>query len=514
MQLDELRPFLDQIALLPPNEQRELLAIVQKLDAAKAKQQAQQNFLSFVHYMWPSFIDGQHHKQMADLFDQVIAGKKRRVIINMPPRHTKSEFASIHLPAYFLGRFPEKKVMMASHTAELAVGFGRKVRGLVDRRDFQELFPGVKLSADSKAAGRWATNRGGEYFATGVGGAVAGKGADLFIIDDPHSEQDAIQGEYNPEVYQRVMDWYEQGPRQRLQPGASVVVVMTRWSLRDLTGQLIKKQINTPGSDEWEVIELPAIMPANDAKGLPERPLWPEFWKMDELLRTKNSMAISKWNAQYQQHPTSEEGALIKREYWKDWPNSKPPACEVVVQSWDTAFTAGTRSDYSACTTWGIFREEETGKYAIILLDAVRGKWEFPQLKREALELYRKHEPDICLIEGRAAGQPLIYELRAMGIPIQEVTVGRGANGAANDKISRINSVTDIFASGNVYAPKGKRWAEEVIEECAAFPAGEHDDYVDTVTMAMHRFRQGGWLINDNDDWGDSEAPVRRKRYY
>jgi predicted phage terminase large subunit-like protein len=500
--------------LLPAAQQKELLDLVQKLDAAKTKAQARVNFMPFVHYMWPTFIDGKHHKIMADLFDDVVSGKKKRVIINMPPRHTKSEFASIHLPAYFLGRFPEKKVMMASHTAELATGFGRKVRGLIDRKDFQELFPGVRLSADNKAAGRWATNRGGEYFAAGVGGALAGKGADLCIIDDPHSEQDAIQGEYNPDVYDKVMEWFEGGPRQRLQPGGAIIVVMTRWSLRDLTGQLVRKQINSPGSDEWEVIELPAIMPANDDKGLPERPLWPEFWKHEELLRTKNSIPVSKWNAQYQQQPTSEEGALIKREHWLDWPNSKPPECSIVVQSWDTAFTTGTRADYSACTTWGIFEHPETGKNSIILLDAHKGKWEFPQLKKEALELYRRYEPDICLIEARAAGQPLIYEMRAMGLPVQDVVVGRGSAGNSNDKISRVNGITDVFASGNVYAPREKRWAEEVIEECAAFPAGEHDDYVDTVTMAMSRFRQGGWLVNDNDDFDDGWKARRAKTYY
>lgn len=506
--LNDLRQYLDQIALLPHAEQKELLSLLSKLDNARQKEGARENFLDFVHYMWPSFIDGQHHKLMANLFDDVVAGRKRRVIINMPPRHTKSEFASIHLPAYFLGRFPEKKVMMASHTAELAVGFGRKVRGLIDRKDFQELFPGVALSADNKAAGRWATNRGGEYYAVGVNGAVAGKGADLFIIDDPHSEQDAIQGEYNPEIYTKVMDWYEQGPRQRLQPGASIIVVMTRWSLRDLTGALLSKQKNTPGSDEWEVITLPAIFPESG------NPLWPEFWKLEELLRTKNSMSIPKWNAQYQQEPTSEEGALIKRADWQDWKGSKPPKCELVVQSWDTAFTTGTRSDYSACTTWGIFFNEETGKNSIILLDAVKGKWEFPELKRKALQFYQDHEPEICLIEGRATGQPLIYELRAMGIPVQEVTVGRGKNGQSNDKISRVNSITDIFASKNVYAPLSKRWAQEVVEECAAFPAGEHDDLLDTVVMTMSRFRSGGWLINEHDDWGSDDHYRPKREYY
>jgi len=510
---DDLTPYLSQIAHLPFEKQKELLEIAERLQSAQKKQQATNTFMGFVKYMWPSFIEGSHHKIMARLFDDVVEGRKKRVIINIAPRHTKSEFASIHLPAYFLGRYPEKKVIMASHTSELAVGFGRKVRGLVDRKDFQGLFPGVRLSADSKAAGRWATSRGGEYFAIGVGGALAGKGADLCIIDDPHSEQDAIIGEYNPEVYQKVMEWYEGGPRQRLQPGGSIIIVMTRWSLRDLTGQLVKKQLNSSNGDTWDVIELPAIMPSGNA-------LWPEFWSLDELTRTKNSIPISKWNAQYMQQPTSEEGALIKREYWQDWdktgPDGKirPPKCDVIVQSWDTAFTTGTRADYSACTTWGIFKNEETDKNAIILIDAERGKWEFPGLKRRAKELYEKHQPDICLIEGRAAGQPLIYELRAMGLPVQEVTVGRGSPGQSNDKISRVNSVTDVFASQNVFAPKAKRWAQEVIEECAAFPAGENDDYVDTVVMAMSRFRQGGWLLNDNDAWDDDIEHHRKKMAY
>lgn len=507
--MDDIAFLMSQLGHLPPEYIKDLHDIVSKLDTAKKKAAAAGGFMPFVKYMWPSFIEGQHHKIMADLFDDVVEGRKRRVIINIAPRHTKSEFASIHLPAYFLGRYPDKKIIMASHTSELAVGFGRKVRSLVDRKDFQELFPGVSLSQDSKAAGRWATSRGGEYFAVGVGGALAGKGADLCIIDDPHSEQDAIIGEYNPEVYQKVMEWYEGGPRQRLQPGGSIIVVMTRWSLRDLTGQLVKKEMNSSSGDKWEIIELPAIFPDTG------NPLWPEYWSLEELLRTKNSIPISKWNAQYMQRPTSEEGALIKREYWQDWPGKTPPKCDIVVQAWDTAFTTGTRADYSACTTWGIFFNEETNKNAIILLDAIRGKWEFPGLKREALKHYEKHEPDICLVEGRAAGQPLIYELRQMGIPIQEVTAGRGSSTQSNDKISRVNSVTDMFASMNVFAPKDKRWAQEVIEECAAFPAGEHDDFVDTVTMVMARFRQGGWLRNDNDDWQDAiETHKKRAKVY
>ena len=223
----------------------------------------------------------------------------------MPPRHTKSEFASYLFPAWFLGRYPNKKIIQTAHTAELSVGFGRKVGNLIQSEDYQKIFKGVALSADSKAAGRWNTNKGGEYFAIGVGGAVTGKGADVLVIDDPHSEQDATVGAYNPDVYDKVYEWYTSGPRQRLQPGGAIIIVMTRWSKRDLTGQIIKNSTQKEGSSEWEVIELPAIMPSGNA-------LWEEFWKKEELLSLKAELPISKWSAQYQQDPTSEEGALIK----------------------------------------------------------------------------------------------------------------------------------------------------------------------------------------------------------
>lgn len=501
---------------LTPDKQAELLRLVRNFEQSQNIENARKGFLPFVKYMWPDFIEGPHHRKIAKLFDDVVEGRKKRIIINMAPRHTKSEFASVFLPAYFLGRYPKKKIIETSHTAELAIGFGRKVREMVDGKDFQTLFPDLSLSQSSKAAGRWATSQGGEYFAIGVGGKLAGKGADLLVIDDPHSEQDALIGETNPDVYHKVMGWYEGGPRQRLQPGGSIIIVMTRWSLLDLTGQLVKKQINDPGSDTWEIIELPAVLPAEapkpDGSHKPERPIWPGFWSMDELKRTRASIPISKWSAQYQQNPTSEEGALIKREYWKDW-EGPIPKVDAVIMSWDTAFTSGTRSDYSACTIWGVFKEPETKTNNLILMDAVRGKWEFPELKKNVLSLYKQWTPEICLIEAKAAGHPLIFELRRMGIPVQDVSVVGMRNGA-NDKVARVNSVTDVFASGMVWAQKLRTNHQEVIEECAAFPAGEHDDYVDTVTMAITRFRQGGWVGTEHDEDAEDEYEYQTYEYY
>lgn len=501
MNLEELLPKIRDLSLA---EQRELLALVERLEDAKDRESSQQKFMAFVKKCWPGFIQGRHHEIMAEAFERVMFGDCKRLIINMPPRHTKSEFASYLLPAWFMGNFPDRKIIQATHTAELAVDFGRKVRNLVDSEDFQKVFPGVKLQSDSKASGRWNTSQGGAYFAVGVGGAIAGKGADLFIIDDPHTEQQAILAAHDASIYDKVFEWYTSGPRQRLQPGARIVVVMTRWGKRDLTGRLIQSSMDRDGVSEWEVIELPAILPSGN-------PLWPEYWSRDALEALKAELPSYKWMAQYQQQPTNAEGAILKREWWKRWPDSRPPACEYIIVSADTAFTKNNRSDYTAFTVWGVFdnpNDNGTDTPNLILLDAFKDRLEFPELKARAMEVYQEWEPDTLMIEGKASGLPLIHELRQLGIPVSEFTPTR----ASGDKIMRANSISDMFASGIVWAPETK-WADDVIEECASFPNGSHDDFVDAVIMAMMRYRQGGF-IRLPSDYEDEDHLPRRAEYY
>jgi predicted phage terminase large subunit-like protein len=718
--------------------------------------------------------------------------------------NTKSEFASYLLPAWFMGNFPEKKIIQSTHTAELAVNFGRKVRNLIDTESYQKIFRNIGLQSDSKAAGRWATSRGGEYFAVGVGGAIAGKGADLFIIDDPHTEQEAILAAHDASVYDKAFEWYTSGPRQRLQPGAAIVIVMcmtgdtsvllsdgtekplseirpgdevatyddgviatsrinnwrssgidsvftvltksgriikankrhpflvdfdgerkwvrleslragfmlvatkvacapqdhkesqepalpvrrplrtdakipellqapseatgsgkvrsasvespscqrasvqdvttkstfqrkqlrlrasigsktatesllksmwkwlksattfatsanssqqrktlertgavsfvlttatiqeksggcsattvtsrldterlqkslsgrlstyavtldeivsieysgeeevfdvevnetenfiangvvshnTRWGKRDLTGRLIQSSTERDGTSEWEVIELPAIMPSGN-------PLWPGYWSKEALDALKSELPASKWNAQYQQQPTNEEGAILKRDWWKRWTKPYAPDVEYVMISADTAYTKNNRSDYSAFTVWGVFQcEDEMGNFrpSLILLDAFKERLEFPALKAKTLEMYREWQPDTLLIEAKASGLPLIHELRSMGVPVSDFTPTRGTKMAPNDKIVRANSVADIISSGMVWAPE-RKWADEVIEDCAAFPNGANDDLVDSVVMALMRYRQGG-LIRLPSDYEEEELPRRHAAYY
>jgi predicted phage terminase large subunit-like protein len=774
----DLNYLLSNLHKLDQEEKTQLLEELDLLEKLK------NDFLFFGKQVYEGLLIGYHHRKMAEKFEEAVGGGGKRIIINMAPRHGKSIFTSYLLPAWFLGKFPGKKVIQTSHTGELAVDFGRKVRNLIDSPDYQALFPGVELSYDSKAAGRWSTNRGGEYNALGVGAAMAGKGADLLIIDDPHalpldteiptlkgwrtigeleigdfvygpdglpvrvtaksevvqdrelyavstddgetvycdgghlwayhsettlknaplvktaparelvrwdkpnkpylprhapvayphaqlpvdpyilgawlgdgtsslglreklrnlgvlsnkhvpemylrasieqrmallqglmdtdgdvtevgqcafnntngeltyvvqelvhslgvkasvhryedsregcnpiyrvtfqlegaarmprkrgltrtptdksrrsfsvvatglrsavqcitvdradgqflvgrgyvvthnSEQEAKTG--NPAIFDSAYEWYQTGPRQRLQPNASVVVVQTRWSKKDLTGRLIDNMMKNEGGDQWEVIELPMELPSGE-------PMWPEFWKKEDIQKLKKTIDVRYWQAQYQQNPTSEEGALVKREWWREWQDEDPPECSYIILSIDTAHEKNTRADFSAFTVWGVFDyvdpaepdRKKLGKPTqhIILLEAFKERLEFPELKRKAFDTWRDWEPDGFIVEKKASGAPLIQELRKMGIPVQEFTPSKG-----QDKVSRVNSVSDMFRSGFVWAPM-TRWAEDVINEVAEFPSGEHDDYVDSMSQALMRFRQGGFITLDVDFQDDAQ---------
>lgn len=510
-QIEEIQRQLPQF---PLEDQRNLLRMLRRYEDVDGRANARTSFLAYVQRLWPDFIYGRHHKTMAETFDRIVEGGLKRLIINMPPRHTKSEFASWLLPSYFLGHHPKKKVIQSSNTAELASGFGRKVRNLIQSdATFKELFPGITLARDSTASNHWHTNKEGEYFAIGVNGKVTGKGADLFIIDDPHSEQEAKQAEFKPEIFDDVYEWYTSGPRQRLQPNAAIVIVMTRWSARDLTGRLLAEQKRSPLSDRWEVINFPAILHENTDDPESEEALWPEFWKLQELQATRAALPVTKWQTQYQQNASSDAGAIIKRNQWRRWTRDYAPPCKFVLQSWDTAFTKTDRSNYSACTTWGVFEHNDPDAPKpldhIILLDAYRDKLEFPQLKAEVMRKRKEFRPDCILVEQKSSGTPLIQELRSQGVPLEATTPTR----AEGDKIARANAVAPIFASGYVWAPD-RCWADDVIDECAVFPRGELDDYVDTVTQALQRFRQGRFIALPDDELFDERPARRRGGYY
>ena len=492
-------PELQDLAAVPEDVKNELLRLELRLAQITARDQATSSFLSFCRYVWPEMIVGAHHKKIAAALDRVVSGECKRLMIAMPPRHGKSQMGSYLFPAYLMGKKPDSKLIVGSHTAELAQRFGRMIRNLVADERYKELFPDFLLSADSKAAGRWDTSHGGEAFFIGKGGAMTGRGGNVVILDDILDEQDALSNT----AMENTWEWYQSGPRQRLQPNGAIIVINTRWKTDDLSGRLLKLQ-GAIKSDKWEVLEFPAILPSGG-------PLWPEYWKLEELEAVKHTIGLQKWNAQWQQTPTADEGAILKREWWQRWKPEEPPLVEYIIQSYDTAYSKKETADYSVITTWGVFVPDQDSGPNIILLDVKKGRWDFPELKRIAREEYKAWNPDNVLIEAKATGITLQQELRRVGIPV--TMYSPGGRRAGQDKVSRANSIAPILESGMVWAPETE-WADELIEECAAFPNGDHDDMVDSTTQALMRFRAGNFIALNTDEEDDSSDAHEEMEYY
>lgn len=456
------------IAALPgmsPKEQEALLTDLERVAEDKRRQTARDDFLAFCHYVCFGFLEGAHHRFMKPILHRVRDGTEIRVTISMPPRFGKSFSIAYLFVAWYLGHNPTHQIIMVTHTATLSESFGRQVRDLIDTTAYRELFPDTVVAKDKAAAGNWMTTVGGKYLAIGIGANVAGHGAHLLIADDLVSENAVMS---NPETaFDNAWKYCMVGPLQRLMPGGRIIMIGTRWGKLDPIGKALAWAEDNPSSPQWLEVRFPAILPSG-------RSLWPEQWPVEQLEAKRASMLGQFWAAQYMQSPTNEEGALIKREWWQVWKQDLPPDVEFVIQTWDTAHEAKNYADYSACTTWGIWTDEKDVSN-IILLDAVRGRWEFPELKKKVLEKWKQWDPEALIVEKKAAGAPLIQELRRMNIVVQEISPSRGSRGMSNDKRARMNAIAGVFEAGRVWIPD-KRWAWEVVDEVAEFPFGANDD--------------------------------------
>jgi predicted phage terminase large subunit-like protein len=484
----------------PEDLEAEQLRLELRLRVLEARDKATATFIDFCKYVWPEMLVGEHHLKIAEALDRVIAGKCKRLMIAMPPRHGKSQMGSYLFPAYLMGKLPQSKLIVGSHTAELAQRFGRMIRNLVEDERYAELFPNTKLSVDSKAAGRWNTNAGGEAFFIGKGGAMTGRGGDIVVLDDILDEQDAV----SETAMENTWEWYTSGPRQRLQPNGAIIIINTRWKTDDLSGRLLRQQGQLK-SDQWEILEFPAILPSGN-------PLWPGYWSLDELEKVKMSIGLKKWNAQWQQQPTNDDGAILKREWWRRWKYDEPPNCSYIIQTMDTAYSKKETADFSVIATWGVFRPNADEGPGLMLLSVRKGRWDFPELKRVAKSEYMYWQPDNVLIEAKATGTPLQHELRRMGIPI--TMYSHGGRRTGQDKVSRANAVAPILESGMVWYPEDEEFAQDMVEECAAFPNGSNDDQVDAMVMALMRFRQGNFVSLQDDDDEEREISDRVVEYY
>ena len=492
---------------IPDEDKREVLALLEEYEYRTQIKAAQDDFLTFIKRINAYYKVGAHHRHLAKLLQAVKEGTEDRVAVSMAPRMGKSLMLSEYYPAWFMGNHPAKKLIIASHTADLAVDFGRKVRNLIASDAYKEIFPDVSLSMDAKSAGRWTTNKGGEFFACGVGGALAGRGADLLVIDDAFSEQDVLSGNYS--IFEKVYDWYAFGARTRLMPGGRVVVLHTRWMVNDLIGRLLVEQKKDKQSDQWNYVEFPAILNEGTEN---EKSLWPEQWSLEELQKTRANMPLWQFQAQYQQNPTPQEGAIVQKSWFKIWRAEEPPVCDFTIMSIDAAQEKTKRSDFTAITIWGVFNaDNEYGEKTanIILLNAVNKRVDFPELKDLTLKLHKEWNPDTTIIEKKSNGAPLFQELRRTGLPVIDFTPSRG-----NDKLARLNAVADLVRAGLVWVPP-HRWAEELVEQVNAFPAAPNDDLVDSFTMALLRFRNGGFikLPTDYDIEEQEFVPIARDYY-
>jgi len=515
-----------KIEAMPPETRQKVAQMVATLTKRFGVAKARLDFAEFAKRMDPDRLPGRHFDILTKAFHRIADGEEVKLIINIAPRRGKSEYTSYLFPSWFIGRFPKKKILHITNVKTLAADFGAKIRNLLDTPEYQEVFPNVKLSKDASAKDKWRTNYKGEYFAAGIGSTIYGRGGDLCIVDDPHSESESIDGKMEPpskEDYDATWNWI-QSAYSRVHPGGSILVVMQRWSKHDLTGRLIDAAKRNSKSFQWEVVTIPALEEYQNAEGDSEwRSTWPEFWPTKAVIQLRETMMSEpggawRWNSMYQQDPSADVVSMMKREHWKRWEDGKrAPVCEFVIQSWDMAATKNDKSNYSACTTWGVFRtsaKEDKGVYNIILLDAERGKWDFPDLKKAVVRKYnsvvKDGHPDCLLVENKSAGIQLIQELRETGVPVTSYRPTGNQYTASNDKISRVNRILEMFTSGLVWAPK-RAWAEEVIEECAEFPNGQYDDYVDTVSQALAKFREGGFIRFDTDEEEndqDNAAPM------
>jgi predicted phage terminase large subunit-like protein len=514
----QLQQLIDKLPTLPLKEKLALLEELEVFEKQKHLRRCRDDFLVFCKAAYPAFKEGPHHRHLKPLLhdmandedapwaEQQPPAHAKRLTVSMAPRFGKSHTIAFLYVAWYLGHNPHHHIMMATHTAELSDSFGRQVRDLIDTPLYQEIFPNTKVSKEKNAAGNWTTTEGGKYLAIGIGANVAGHGAHLLVADDLVSEQVMLA---NPDTaFENAWRYMQVGPLQRLMPGGRIIMIGTRWGKKDPIGRALQWAQENPESLPWHEVRFPAIMEVERNGVMEQRSLWPEQWPLEQLMAKKAGMQAQFWAAQYMQEPTSEEGAIIKREWWQRWDKENPPTCDFVVQVWDTAHETKNHSDYSACITWGVWFNEATSRYEMIMLNAIKGRWEFPQLKSMALDQYKYWEPDCLLIEKKAAGAPLLQELRQMDMYIEEVSPSRGTRQISNDKRSRVAAIAPIFFDKAVWAPE-RRWADEVINECGEFPVGEHDDYVDCVELAVSRFRRGGF-VSLTTDRKDDNLPYRR----
>jgi predicted phage terminase large subunit-like protein len=468
----------------------------------------------FAPTLVPDWLMGRHIHVIADKLQKVESGEIKRLMVFLPPRSSKSVICSKLFPAWYVGRHPQHEILTVSHSDQLASDFGRSVRDLVNYDLFNTVFPDVQLRSDVRAAGKWKTNQGGTYYAAGVRSQIAGRGAHVAILDDVMSEEDSFS-----ETGRRyVKEWYPSGLRTRIMPNGSIVIINTRYHEDDLCGWLLRQESQIELENKWEVIKIPAWVdePSSKLLNLPVGSSYFPEWKPSEILKNdeeeiKASNGSRYWESLYMQNPVPDTGGIIKKKWIQWWDYDEPPACDYIIQTYDTAFSTKTTADFSVIQTWGIFEHMETDSTGrenwvsnLILLGNEKGRFDYPALRTKAQELYDYHKPDVCIIEKKASGQSLIQDLRRAGLPVLDYIPDR-------DKTARVYAATPLMEAGRVWLPKGYEWSDDLYGEAITFPNARHDDQVDAMTMAIHYMKES-WNLTHPDDPDYEEGYERKKR--
>lgn len=534
----------DSWGLLTPVEKNQAQEFIQNVLIKKART----DFYTYVQLMAPStlpegFINGRHIKLMAQELQrierrtilstqlgpdkQVVLGKRLQIFL--PPGSMKSKILNMFVTWCF-GRHPKWRILHVGHTKQFAEdNMGRSIRDLMQTPEYNDIFPNTLIKKDVKAAGRWDTTEGGTYYCAGVGNQIAGRRAHISICDDVVSEQTAYSDNDRP----KINNWYVPGLRTRLLPGASEIIVNTRWHVDDLSGFILRA--DEESKVPWQVVAIPAFLDSSATRllnkfsdGFPKNleegdSFWPEFWSSDllEEKRKDKGMSEAKWNALYMQNPVPEEGNIFKEDEFQYWTDSEPPPLDYLLVSMDTAFSTRESADFSAYSVWGIFKyaeEDLAGKEYVVsnmlLLESERGRWEFPELCKKVEEVNAMYEPDTFVIEKKASGQSLIQEMRRRQIPITEYIPDK-------DKISRAHACQPFMSSHRIWVPadrlddqvtRPKDFAQDLIQEATHFPFDIHDDLTDTLTQAILWMRDSFNITNleyDEDDEDDREYSPR-----
>lgn len=460
----------------------------------KAVLEAADQFYVFVKMLAPLMLDGndyrdgRHIEAIAATLEDIDSGDLDRLMLMLPPGSMKSVLLMMFV-AWCFGRHPTWRVIWISHTADKAQDCSSRIRDLILSTEYQEIFPTVRLREDKSGVTAWQLTTGGSFLPKGAGQSIAGYRFNLGVMDDPLSEQTAKSDTER----EKINKWYGPGFRSRKLPDSRIILVNTRWHVRDLSGFLLDMAARNARVDQWEVISIPAILdgPAADYLMLPEGDTyWPEFITMDDLIRTREGLARSDWASLYLQSPTGEDGNIFSKDDFQDWEDDDPPECDEIIQTLDTAFSTKATADYSVIQTWGIFQiplvDDKGNEYSepnAILLNMERGKWSYPELRRQAREQYDIFKPDRVIVENKASGQSLIQDLKLNKLPVLPFQPDR-------DKVARAHAVTGIIERQRVWLPLKRKYAAELLQEALEFPKGAHDDSVDAMVMALLYLRR------------------------